>query len=39
MGYPVQGTGVVVMANGNAKDGPRFCYDIAKTVADIYGWE
>lgn len=39
MGYPVQGTGVVVMSNGNAKHGPRFCYDVAKTVADIYGWE
>ena len=38
-GYPVNGTGVVVMANGNAKDGPRFCYDIAKAVMDTYGWE
>lgn len=38
-GYPIQGTGVVVMTNGNAKDGPRFCYDVAKAVADTYGWE
>ncbi len=39
MGYPVQGTGVVVMTNGNAKDGPRFCFDVAMTVAKTYGWE
>ena len=38
-GYPVQGTGIVVMTNGNAKDGPRFCYDVAKSVIDAYGWE
>jgi CubicO group peptidase (beta-lactamase class C family) len=38
-GYPVQGTGVVVMTNGNAKDGPRFCYDVAKAVIDTYDWE
>jgi CubicO group peptidase (beta-lactamase class C family) len=39
VGYPIQGTGVVVMSNGNAKDGPRFCYDVAMSVAKAYGWE
>lgn len=39
MGYPIQGTGVVVMANGNAKDGPRFCFDVANAVIGAYGWE
>jgi len=39
MGYPIQGTGVVVMTNGNGRDGARFSYDVAMSVAKAYGWE
>lgn len=38
-GFPLQKTGVVVMSNGNAKDGPRFCFDVATAVMKTYGWE
>ena len=38
-GFPLQKTGVVVMSNGNAKDGPRFCYDVATAVMSTLGWQ
>jgi len=38
-GFPLQKTGVVVMSNGNAKDGPRFCYDVASAVMKTLGWQ
>lgn len=37
MGFPMQKGGVVVLSNGNATDGPRFCYDVANTIATVYG--
>ncbi len=37
-GFPIQKAGVVVLSNGNAVDGPRFCYDIANAVCEIYGF-
>ena len=38
-GFPLQKTGVVVMSNGNAKDGPRFCFDVATAVMSTLGWQ
>lgn len=38
-GFPLQRVGVVVMSNGNAKDGPRFCFDVANAVMSTYGWQ
>ena len=36
-GFPMQKGGIVVLTNGNATDGPRFCYDVANSAAKIYG--
>jgi CubicO group peptidase (beta-lactamase class C family) len=38
-GFPLQKTGVIVMSNGNAKDGPKFCYDVATSAMNAMGME